>query len=133
MSQPQQAIDPGPSISGHILSPTEYAIFGTKLGAAGFSQQLVSEMMGRMERRAMQLAVGMATTLVTETVSDLAGTIQRVHYNSATEVHRQISNRMGGFGGVTAHRRCAEIAWAVANGTPLHAPIPASPIVGSVR
>lgn len=125
MTQPQR-----PALIGSIVTPTDYAIFGGRLGTAGFDEIRLSEFMGRMERRATELGIGMAKTLTTEMAADMAQTMRNVHYNACYGLYVKLSNQNLGFGGLT-HRKCCQAALDMAIGVPNHAPMPEKPAIGT--
>jgi len=125
---PQQ----GQVVSGQILTSADYAMIGGELARAGLSRSAISDMMGRIERTVDRVARTAARECALELLADITVMVQETHRASAMEVHRQISNKTLGFGGL-AHRACAQIAYNVAESMPRQAPPPAQPILGSLR
>lgn len=130
MSDQQQSMH---AIAGSVLTPADHAVMGAQLGQAGLADAEVSNLMRLIEETAFQQAKAAARNTALSLMPVLTKLIQDTHYNGAMEIHRRLSNKLGGFGGVTAHRGCAQIAWDVAQATPRHVPPAASPIIGSVR
>lgn len=127
-NQPQSV-----ALSGQILSPADHAVFGGRLGAAGFTAMEISELMGKIEREATVAAMSAARQVALSIANQIVATVERTHYNAAATIHQRICDRNGGTGGIGFHRRCAQIALDVAHATPSHVPPPAQPIIGSPR
>lgn len=125
-------LSPDQLVSGQILTPADYAMMGGELARAGLSRSAISDMMGRIERSVRRASQAAARQTCLELLADLTTMVQETHQAAAMEIYRQITNRTGGFGGLT-HRTCADIAYRVAQGAPRQDPPPAQPILGSLR
>lgn len=133
---PAGVIDPNandPVFDGQLLSPADYAMIGGSLGQAGYSQDAISSLMGAIERSAVKAAQQAARAVAFEMLPLLTAAIQATHTAATGEIYRQITNRMGGVGGVLGHRQCAQIALNVGAAAPRQTPVPAQPIVGTIR
>jgi len=132
MTQVQPVAHPAQPLTGQIMTPADVALIGGQLGAAGYSQVQIGEIMGMVEREAFAAAQEVARRVAMAVMSKMTEAVQRVHSNAAMEIHRQLTNKTLGFGGMVTHRHCAEIALTVANSAPRQLP-PPPPIHGSVR
>lgn len=130
MGQPIQSME---ALTGTVISPTDHAILGGQLGAAGFSDAEISNLMGVIERKSIEVATKGAREVALSTITILVDMLVKTHRAAGMEIYRQLCNQTGGMGGTTLHRKCANIALTVANGSPRHAPVAAAPIIGSVR
>lgn len=130
MTESQQSMN---AIAGQVLSPTDHMVVGAQLGQAGLSNAEVSNLIGLIERTALEMATRAARDTALSIIPVLTKLIQDTHSQAALEIYRRISNKTGGFGGVTMHQACARIAWDVSQQSPRHVPAPATPIMGSVR
>jgi hypothetical protein len=130
--QMQPVAHPSQPLTGQIMTPADVALIGGQLGAAGYTQVQIGEIMGMVEREAFAAAQEVARRVSMAVMSKMTEAVQRVHTNAAMEIHRQLSNEQLGFGGLLAHRKCAAIALNVANTAPRQMP-PPPPIIGSVR
>jgi hypothetical protein len=115
-----------------VNSPADYAGLGGLLAAGGYTATQISEIMGLVERSSFNAAQRASREVALAVVERMAVTLQSVHRNAALEVWRQISNRTGGWGGVTVHRECANIALRVANSAP-NTTYVQDAIIGSVQ
>jgi hypothetical protein len=119
-------------ITGQIMTAADVALVGGQLGAAGYSQVQIGEIMGMVEREAFAAAQEVARRVAMAVMGRMTESVQRAHSYAAMEIHRQLTNKTMGFGGMITHRDCAAIALNVANSAPRQLP-PAPPIHGSVR
>lgn len=133
MTQPQQQVThPAQPLTGQIMTPADVALIGGQLGAAGYTQVQIGEIMGMVERECWAAAQEVSRRVALTVMSKMTEAVQRVHSNAAMEIHRQLVNQDMGFGGMFRHRNCAAIALTVANTAPRQMP-PPPPIHGSVR
>ena len=130
MGQPIQSME---ALSGTVISSTDHAILGGQLGGAGFNEAEISNLMGLIERKAFEVSQQGAKQVAMSVVTIMVDLIARTHRSAALEIHRQLANQTGGLGGVSVHRKCANIAWTVANSSPRHVAVSAEPVIGSIR
>lgn len=137
MALPAGAIDPNAGdpdfFTGSILTPADYAMIGGSLGQAGYSQDAISSLMGAIERASLKAAQQAARSVAMEMLPMLTGAIAATHQTAADEIYRRITNQSYGLGGVLAHRKCANIALEVRQSAPRQTPLPAQPILGTLR
>jgi hypothetical protein len=130
MSDPQQSMN---ALAGQVLTPTDHVVIGAQLGQAGLNNSEVSNLIGLIERTAQEMALKAARDTALSIVPVITKLIADTHQQAALEIYRRITNQTGGFGGVTVHRKCAQIAWDVSQSVPRHVAVSATPILGSVR
>lgn len=130
MGQPIQSME---ALAGTVISPTDHTILGGQLGSAGFSDSEIANLMSLIERKSLEASQKGAREVALSIVTVMVDLLTRTHRAAGMEIYRQLCDQTAGMGGTTLHRKCARIAWTVAQGTPRHAPVPAAPILGSIH
>jgi hypothetical protein len=130
MTQPQQSMN---ALVGQILTPADHMVMGGQLSQAGIDDAEISNLIGLIERTASENARQAARDTALSLLPVFIDLIKKTHATTDMDIHRRLTNKTAGFGGLVTHRDCAQIALDVANGTPSHVPAQARPIIGSIR
>ncbi len=133
----QQTVPNGPiargdiALTGTVLTAADMARLGGELARAGFGDQQIQLVMSEITAAVEQAAAIASQTVALKMLNIVSGLVQNTHNAAAMEVYRRITNKTGGWGGLT-HRNCADIAWQVAQSIPRQAPPPATTTRGPV-
>src|SRR5262245_11866593 len=111
------------ALAQQVISPTDHAVMGGEMARSGLSGTEISNLVGLIERVAVDQAANAARSTALALIPILTKLVQDTHRSTAMEIHRLLSKRAAGFAGLVTHRDCADIALAVANTPPRHAPI----------
>jgi len=114
MTQADQAT----TVSGHLLTPAEYAMLGAQMSQqAGWTQEQIAAFFEEMNRAVLDAAARAARDCVMKLVPATLKMTNDIHNATALEIMRRIQARQAGFG-VLSHAACAQICMDVAQEAP---------------
>lgn len=117
MSQPQQSMA---ALAGTVISPADHAVLGAQMASAGLSESEVSNLIGLVERAALEAAHDAARWVALSVAPVMMKLVRDTHKAAAMEVYRRVSKKSAGLAGLITHKDCAQIALDVANNAPNH-------------